>query len=302
MSVAQNRRKLRIRKLAVIGVGLIGGSFALALKKARMVGHVAGVGRTRKNLAQAKRLGVIDEASYDIVEAVRDADFVFLGTPVGQMPEVMAQIAPVLSPAAVITDGGSTKQDVIAYAKRFLSDHIERFVPSHPIAGTEKSGAAAAFPELYRDRNVILVDQPETQRSAVRTVRAAWEACGARIVRLDAKSHDEIFAAVSHLPHVIAFALVSMLAKRRNASTLLGFSGGGLRDTVRIAGSSPEMWRDICIANREALVDLLDDYTDELEIARAAILSGDADSLTDMFERARTARLRWLLKERLKRT
>ena len=138
---------------------------------------------------------------------------------------------------------------------------------------------------------MILVDQPETQRSAVRAVRAAWEACGARIVRLDARSHDEIFAAVSHLPHVVAFALVSMLAKRRNASTLLGFSGGGLRDTVRIAGSSPEMWRDICIANREALVDLLDDYTDELEIARAAILSGDADALTDMFERARTARV-----------
>ena len=149
---------------------------------------------------------------------------------------------------------------------------------------------------------VILVDQPETRRSAVRTVRAAWEACGARIVRLDARSHDEIFAAVSHLPHVIAFALVSMLAKRRNAPTLLGFSGGGLRDTVRIAGSSPEMWRDICIANREALIDLLDDYAEELEIARAAIMSGDADTLTDMFERARAARLRWLLKERPKRT
>jgi prephenate dehydrogenase len=132
-------------------------------------------------------------------------------------------------------------------------------------------------------------------------VRTAWETCGARIVRLDARSHDEIFAAVSHLPHVIAFALVSMLAKRRNARTLLGFSGGGLRDTVRIAGSSPEMWRDICIANREALVDLLDDYAEELEIARSAILSGDAAALTDMFDRARTARRRWLLKEQSKR-
>jgi prephenate dehydrogenase len=297
VSAATARRKLGIRRLAVIGVGLIGGSFALALKKARMVRHVVGVGRTRRNLSEAARLGVIDEPSYDVAQAVRDADFVFLGTPVGQMPEVMAQIAPVLSSDAVITDGGSTKQDVIAYARRFLPQHIERFVPSHPIAGTEKSGAAAAFAQLYRDRNVILVPQPETRHTAVRVVREAWEACGARIVRLDARSHDEIFAAVSHLPHVVAFALVSMLAKRRNASTLLGFSGAGLRDTVRIAGSSPEMWRDICIANREALVDLLDDYAEELEIARGAILSGDADALTDMFERARTARRRWLLKE-----
>jgi prephenate dehydrogenase len=297
VSRAPGRPKLRIRKLAVIGVGLIGGSFALALKKARAVDLVVGVGRTRKNLTQAVRLKVIDEASRHAAEAVRGADFVFLGTPVGQMPEVMAQIAPELSPAAIVTDGGSTKQDVIAYARRFLPDHFERFVPSHPIAGTERSGATAAFAELYRQRNVIMVPQPETQRAAVRTVRTAWETCGARIVRLDARTHDEIFASVSHLPHVVAFALVSMLAKRKNAPTLLGFSGAGLRDTVRIAGSSPEMWRDICIANRDALVDLLDDYAKELEIARSAILGGDAAALTDMFERARTARRRWLVKE-----
>jgi prephenate dehydrogenase len=297
VSAAGSRSKRKIGTLAVIGVGLIGGSFALALKKARMVEHVVGVGRTRKNLLEAARRGVIDEPSYDAAKAARNADFVFLGTPVGQMPEVMAQIAPVLSSRAVITDGGSTKQDVIAYAARFLGEHFERFVPSHPIAGTEKSGAAAAFAELYRGRNVILVPQRETRRAALRAVRGLWEACGARIVRLDARSHDEIFAAVSHLPHVVAFALVSMLARRPQASTLLGFSGAGLRDTVRIAGSSPEMWRDICIANREALVDLLDDYAEELEIARAAILNGDANALSDMFERARTARRRWLLKE-----
>jgi prephenate dehydrogenase len=297
VSRAPGRPKFRIRKLAVIGVGLIGGSFALALKKARVAGHVVGVGRTRRNLTEALRLRVIDEAVHDAARAVRGADFVFLGTPVGQMPEVMAQIAPELSDTAIITDGGSTKQDVIAYARRFLRDHFARFVPSHPIAGTERSGAAAAFAELYRDRNVIMVPQPETRRGAVRVVRTAWETCGARIVRLDAKTHDEIFAAVSHLPHVVAFALVSMLAKRRNAPTLLGFSGAGLRDTVRIAGSSPEMWRDICIANRDAMVELLDDYAEELEIARAAILSGDAGALTEMFERARTARSRWLVRE-----
>lgn len=297
MSAPAKRAKAKIGKLVVIGVGLIGGSFALALKKNRMVKHVVGVGRTRKNLNAAIELGVIDEASLDAAAAVRDADLVLIGTPVGQMPEVMAEIAPALSSKTVVTDGGSTKQDVIAYAKRFLAGHFDRFVPAHPIAGTEKSGATAAFAELYRDRNVILVPQPETRASALRLVRGAWEACGARIVRLDARQHDEIFAAVSHLPHVVAFALVSMLAKRPDAATLLGHSGGGLRDTVRIAGSSPEMWRDICVANRYALLELLDDYIDELEIARTAIQSADTDALTDMFGRARSARQRWLLKK-----
>jgi prephenate dehydrogenase len=290
-------RKPRIGKLVVIGVGLIGGSFSLALKKAKAVKHVVGVGRTKKNLDAAVKLGVIDEASRDAAAAVRDADLVLIGTPVGQMPEVMAQIAPALSDRTVITDGGSTKQDVIAYARRFLDGHFERFVPAHPIAGTEKSGAAAAFPELFRDRNVILAPQAETKTSAVKLVREAWEACGARIIRLDARKHDEIFAAVSHLPHVVAFALVSMLAQRSDAPTLLAHSGGGLRDTVRIAGSSPEMWRDICVANREALVTLLDDYVEELEIARGAIESADGAALTEMFERARNARSRWLIKK-----
>lgn len=298
MSSAGGRSKLRIGKLVVIGVGLIGGSFALALKKAKVVRRVVGVGRTKKNLDVAIRLGVIDEASRDAAAAVDGADLVLLGTPVGQMPEVMAQIAPALGPMAVITDGGSTKQNVIAHARRFLGGHFERFVPSHPIAGTENSGAAAAFAELYRDRNVIMVPQPETTPAAVRFVRTAWEVCGARIVRLGARQHDEIFAAVSHLPHVVAFALVSMLAKRPDAPTLLGYSGGGLRDTVRIAGSSPEMWRDICMANRDALLELLDEYSDELELARGAIENADGDALADLFERARAARSRWLLKKR----
>jgi len=286
-----------IGKLVVIGVGLIGGSFSLALKKAGFVQHVVGVGRSRANLDTAASLGVIDEVAGDVGDAVHNADLVLIATPVGQMPEVMAQIAPALDERTVVTDAGSTKQDVIAYAARFLGRHVERFVPAHPIAGTERSGATAAFAELYRDRNVILAPRAATQSSAVNLVRAAWEACGARLVELEAREHDEIFAAVSHLPHVVAFALVSMLAKRQDAATLLGFSGGGLRDTVRIAGSSPEMWRDICMANRDALIGLLDDYVQELERARAAIHSGDGNALEGMFERARSARRRWLLKD-----
>ena len=289
--------KLRIRKLVVIGVGLIGGSFALALKRARVVKQVVGVGRTRRNLNAALKLGVIDAIAKDAATAVQDADFVFLGTPVGQMAEVMAQIAPHLPEHCVVTDGGSTKQDVIAYARRFLGPRFRRFVPSHPIAGTEQSGAAAAFPELFVGRKVIVVPQPEADAAATRTVRAAWLACKADLVKLDAREHDEIFAAVSHLPHVVAFALVGMLAKRRNAPRLLGMSGGGLRDTVRIAGSSPEMWRDICIANRDALLELLDAYVDELERARAAIAEADGATLQASFAEARYARERWLVKK-----
>lgn len=287
--------KFKIGKLVVVGVGLIGGSFALALKQAKAVQHVVGVGRTRKNLAAALRLGIIDEAHTDAACAVEGADLVLLGTPVGQMPEIMARIAPHLSAHTVISDGGSTKQDVISYARRLLGSHFARFVPAHPIAGTEKSGAVAAFPELYRGKSLIITPQPETSARAVRTVSAAWERCGARIVRLKAQEHDAIFAAVSHLPHVVAFALVNALARRPNPRRLFGFSGGGLRDTVRIAGSSPEMWRDICIANRTALLAALDDYEDELETIRSAIESGDGAALEHMFGGARAAREKWLL-------
>ena len=287
---------LRINTLVIIGVGLIGGSFALALKKAKVVGHVVGVGRTRKNLNIALKLGVIDEASPDAALAVRHADMVLIGTPVGQMADVMKAIAPNLGPKTIITDGGSTKQDVIACARKHLGEHFARFVPAHPMAGTEHSGAAAAFAELYRGRKVILVPQPETSARAVSQVRAAWVACGANVVRLQAHEHDEILAAVSHLPHVVAFALMGMLAKRKDARRVLGFSAGGLRDTVRISGSSPEMWRDIFLANRAALLAAVGEYSIEIKNMRLALKAGNGDALQAMFERARDARERWLVK------
>ncbi len=289
--------RLKIGKLVVIGVGLIGGSFALALKRARAVRQVVGVGRTRRNLAAALRLKVIDEVQHDPARAVQDADLVLLATPVGQMAAVMASIAPHLPPRAVVTDAGSTKRDVIACARRFLGGHFPRFVPAHPVAGTENSGASAAFAELFRNRCVIVTPQRDTTASAVKLVRRAWETCGAQMMRLDAQEHDAIFAAVSHLPHVIAYALVSTLARRRNAGQLFGFSGGGLRDTVRIAGSSPEMWADICLANRDALLAALQEYEDELERVRAAIESGDGAVLKRMFEQARSAREKWMVKK-----
>ena len=296
MTAKPRLTKIRFNKLVVIGVGLIGGSFALALKKAKLVKQVVGVGRSRGNLKDALRLGVIDQAETDAARAVAGADLVLVGAPVGQMPGIFSRIAPALSPQTVVTDAGSTKQDVIAAARRHLGAHFSMFVPAHPIAGTEHSGAAAAFPELFRGRNLILLPQQETRASALRLVKSAWQACGARIVRLDAAEHDEIFGAVSHLPHVIAFALMNQLGRRRDAKRLLGFSGGGLRDTVRIAGSSPEMWRDICIANREALLPLLDGSIAELEAARDALASADGDALEAMFRGGREARARWLLK------
>lgn len=286
---------LKIRKLVVIGVGLIGGSFALALKRARAVKRIVGVGRTRANLADALRLKVIDEVAHDPARAVRDADLVLLATPVGQMPSVMSAIAAHVPSHAVVTDAGSTKRDVIACARRFLGASLPRFVPGHPVAGTELSGAAAASPELFRGRNVILTPQPGAAAGAVTLVRRAWEACGARVVGLDAAVHDEILAAVSHLPHVIAYALVNMLAGRRNPAQLFGLSAGGLRDTVRIAGSSPEMWADICVANRDALLIALENYENELEETRAAIERADAGELRRLFKRARDAREKWLV-------
>ena len=293
--------RLVIGKLVVIGTGLIGGSFALALKRARAVRRVTGVGRGRGNLDRALRLKIIDEASQDAARAVQDADLVLLATPVGQMAAVMTEIAPHLPARAIVTDAGSTKRDVIDCGRRFLGSHYARFVPGHPIAGTEKSGAAAAFPELFRGKNVILTPQPETRSSATRLVRRAWEACGARVTQLDAREHDAILAAVSHLPHVIAFALVNMLAGSRSPARLFGLSAGGLRDTVRIAGSSPEMWADICSANRDALLSVLERYENELEEMRAAIENGNAADLRRMFERARLAREKWLVGKQARR-
>lgn len=287
-----------ISKLVVIGVGLIGGSFALALKEARCVRRIVGVGRSRKNLAVALKRGIIDEIETDAARAVVDADVVFLGTPVGQMGAVLASIAPHLPAKAVVTDGGSTKRDVIEAARRVLGPRFRRFVPAHPIAGTEQSGASAAFASLYRGRNLILVPQKETDPDAISKVRKAWLACGATVLRMDAGTHDLTLGAVSHLPHVVAYALMGMLARRPDARRLLSHSGGGLRDTVRIAGSSPEMWRDICIANRGALLELIDAYTSELEEAREAIDRGDGAALEALFTRARDARARWLVKPR----
>ena len=273
-------------RVAIIGVGLIGGSFALALKRAGLAGRVIGVGRGRANLERALELGVIDEIA-DARSACTQADLVFLATPVGQMAAVMAAIAPVLAPSVIITDGGSTKQDVVALARRHLGAHLARFVPAHPIAGGEKTGAEAAHADLFDARKVIVTPLAETAPDASAAVAAAWRACGAQVFELSPELHDRIYAAVSHLPHLLAFALIDGFAAKPYADVLFEYAGRGLADTLRLAGGSAEMWRDIVLANRDALLAELDDHVARLAGARAMLAANDGAALEAMFANAR---------------
>ncbi len=285
---------MMLNKVVVCGVGLIGGSFALALKAAGAVGEVVGLGRRQASLVAAQQRGVIDRIASDWADALQDADLVFLAMPVGQMLPVMQALAPHLPPDAIVTDGGSTKRDVVAAARIAFGEKIAQFVPGHPIAGAEKSGVEAAQANLFQDKRVVLTPLAENSAARVALVQRAWEACGAQVSQLDAAAHDQIFAAVSHLPHLLAFALVHEFAQRADADQLFGFAAGGFRDFTRIASSHPEMWRDICLANRAALLVELDAYMAELMRTRGLLAGADAQGLQAMFDTARTRRDAWL--------
>ncbi|HET7765895.1 MAG TPA: prephenate dehydrogenase/arogenate dehydrogenase family protein [Burkholderiales bacterium] len=284
----------RIDKLVVVGVGLIGGSFALALKKARGVRTVVGVGRGAANIRRALRLKIIDSAGRFDKATFGDADLVLLAMPVGQMGAVMRAIAPLIGARTVVTDAGSTKEDVARLARSELGRSLSRFVPGHPIAGTEKSGAGAAFASLYRGRKVVLTPLGKTDPKAKAIVRGAWQACGASVFELAPREHDAVLATVSHLPHVLAFALVDQVARHRDAKRLFSYAAGGFRDFTRIASSHPEMWRDISIANRKALLADLARYGRGLVRVRRMLERGDAKGLEKLFAGARDARDRWL--------
>ena len=283
----------QFKKVIIFGAGLIGGSFALALRKANAVGEVVGFGRSESTLQQARQLGIIDRIGQDAADEAADADLILLATPVGQMAEIMARIAPHLGALTLITDGGSTKSDVVRAVYAQLGSKAAQFVPAHPIAGAELSGAAAARADLYVGKKVVLTPLPENTPEAVARVQAAWQACGANIHRLTYAEHDAVFAAVSHLPHLLSFALVHDLAQRDNRELLLSFAASGFRDFTRIAASSPEMWRDICLANREALLDELGLYMKELESLHEALAEADADALEQTFRTARELRADW---------
>jgi prephenate dehydrogenase len=286
----------RIGKLVVVGVGLIGGSFALALKAAGRVGTVVGVGRGSANLDLARARGIVDRtvpSDADWMEELSDADLVLLATPVAQFAPLFAAVAGHLSPQAILTDAGSTKQNVIAAARLHLGAALPRFVPGHPIAGTEHTGAAAAFATLFRERHVVLTPLAENDPAAVRAVASHWSACGGDVRMLEPAIHDRIFAAVSHLPHLLAFGLVDLLAARPDAAEVFRYAASGFRDFTRIAAGSPEMWRDIALANRDALMGELDAYRGELDRLAAMVAAGDGAALEAVFARASVARREW---------
>lgn len=289
-----------LNKLVIIGVGLIGGSFALALRKAGRVKHIVGLGRSRENLQRALELGILDEITEDYPLALKNADLVLLAMPVGQTAKILEKIAPHLESKTIITDAGSTKQNVIAAARSYLPEHLKNFVPGHPIAGAEQSGANAANADLFRDKNLILTPLDETNTKALDCVKELWKSCGARISQIKAHQHDEILAALSHLPHLLASTLMNHILSSSTGDSpddLLCFAGSGFRDFTRIAGSSPEMWRDICLANRELLLKQIDAYQNELTRMRKMLENGDESALEKAFFDARAIRQRWLIDE-----
>lgn len=285
---------IRIDRLAIIGVGLIGGSFALAVKQAGAVREVVGVGRSATNLALAQQHGLIDRV-VDFAEAGQ-ADCILLAMPVGETGAVLAQLGPHLKAGAVVTDAGSTKSNVIAAARNSLGERFSDFVAGHPIAGSECNGPLAARADLFQGRKVVLTPTPETRPDAQQLVSALWTVTGAQVETLDAELHDRIFAAVSHLPHLAAYALVNELAQRENNEEFFRFAASGFRDFTRIAGSSPEMWRDIAMANRDALLHEMDAYIVALQQLRVAIEAGEHQTLLKTFSQARNAREHWLSK------
>ena len=284
-----------VEKLAIVGTGLIGGSFSVALKQAGAVREVLGVGRNPARLTVARELGLIDRA-VDWAEAGQ-ADCILLALPVGETEAVLKQLAPHMKASAIVTDAGSTKVNVVAAARAALGKRFADFVPGHPIAGSEQSGPGAARADLYQGKKVVLTPQADTRADAVATVKALWDAAGAQVETLDADLHDRVFAAVSHLPHLAAFALVDELAQRADGDTFFRFAASGFRDFTRIAGSSPEMWRDIALSNREAVLTELDAYVAALQGLRSAVSAEDADALLAIFSRAREARNNWVRKK-----
>ena len=279
-----------INKLTIIGVGLIGGSLARALRESGYVGEVTGYGRSVGNLQQAVELGVIDRVEVSLADAVRDADMIVLALPVGCVGEILEQLAPVLAEHAVVTDVGSVKGSVVAAARAALNTRFAHFVPGHPLAGTEQSGVAASQADLFNQRRVILTPEPETDPAALNGVRAMWEAAGAQVATLTAADHDRILAASSHLPHMLAYCLMDLVVRHDDHRAILECAATGFRDSTRIAGSDPVMWRDICLANRDALAAVLRQYQDDLEALTAAIEKGDGPWLLETFTRAKHTR------------
>ncbi|WP_305821901.1 prephenate dehydrogenase [Massilia brevitalea] len=280
-------------KVVIVGVGLIGGSFALALRAAGAVREVVGLERSPEAAARALELGIVDSITASPQEAMSGADLVLLAAPVAQTARILEALLPWLEPGTVITDAGSTKADVAATARAVLGERARQFVPGHPIAGRESNGPDAALPDLYQGKKTVITPLPENAAGDVGLVAAAWRLCGAVIHTLTPEQHDSVFAAVSHLPHLLAFALVDDIAQKPHADLLFQYAASGFRDFTRIAGSSPEMWRDISLANRTALLTELDAYLAQLTVLRARLAANDGPGLEAIYTNAQRARRAW---------
>ncbi len=281
---------ISIQRMCIIGVGLIGGSLALAARNAGCCADIIGAGRSEGNLRKAKELGAIDDYTTDLKKAVNGADVVVLAVPVGQMSAVMADIKDSLKKDCIVTDVGSSKRAVIAAAKDIFADNFRYFVPGHPIAGTERSGVEASVAELFDGRRVILTPVSETDPGALEKIRQLWLQIKAHVVVMDAEHHDEVLAATSHLPHLLAYSLVDSLASLHEKSEIFEYAAGGFRDFTRIASSNPQMWHDICMSNRDAILKMLSLFQQDLARLGDAIRDDDGDAVKEIFNRAKAAR------------
>ena len=275
--------------VAIVGVGLIGASLGLALKKAGVVNKVLGVGRSQTNLEQAKKMGAIDEVT-DLVAAVKQSDVMVLCMPVAQMRATFEAIKPYLESKTLITDAGSTKGDVILAAKEVLGKKACQFVPAHPIAGGAQHGASAAKADLFSGKQTIICPLQENSPQDIALVIGFWESVGSLVKQISSAQHDAIYAAVSHLPHVLSYALMISVIHSEDAEQKLNHIGAGFKDFTRIAASSPEMWRDICLANRTAVIKEIDQYLAIVGHMRKLIAEADSPGLEKLFQKASQAR------------
>jgi len=279
-----------IKKLVIFGVGLIGGSLALALREANYCQQIVGCGRSAESLQKAIDLGVIDSYSLDPQTAVRDADMVLLAVPMGAMQAVLEQIKDALPKNCILTDAGSTKGSIVEQVRAVMGADYTQFVPGHPVAGREKSGVEAAVVDLYQGRRVILTPTPTTNPRALESVAAMWEVTGALVEQMPVAMHDQVLAATSHLPHVLAFSLVDTLLNMPQQEDILRYAAGGFRDFTRIASSDPVMWRDICLYNGDAILDMIQALQTNLGEFANLIREQDGESLHQRMSKAKQAR------------
>ncbi|MFT5392112.1 MAG: prephenate dehydrogenase [Gammaproteobacteria bacterium] len=279
-----------IKRLCIIGVGLIGGSLARVLRREGACEEIVGASRQRANLERAVELGVIDRYYTDLEAAVSGADMIVVCTPMGVMESVFRAIMPNLAPDAVITDAGSVKQTVVDAAKRAFGEVPPFLVPGHPIAGTEHSGVDASFDTLYEGRRVIITPTESTSPQALERVSQMWRIAGASVDYMEPSHHDEVLAATSHLPHLLAYSLVGMLGHMQENREIFRYAAGGFRDFSRIASSDPQMWHDICLDNKDAIVGAIERYRDTLDVLIEEITNGDSEHLFARFARAKAIR------------